>query len=77
MAKETAPNGSVEEAQAWVTRQVIGLKGVAGTALGLLDGKPCITVYLETDDPRLRSRLPRSEGGYPVVVEVTGPIRRR
>ena len=76
MAKEKAPAGAVEEAQARVTRKVIGLEGVAGTALGLLDGKPCITVYLESDDPRLRSRVPRSEAGYPVVVEVTGPIRR-
>ena len=66
----------MERAQASVTRKVIDLEGVTGTAMGLCDGKPCIKVYIEANSPSLRSRLPRSEGGYPVVVEVTGKIRR-
>lgn len=74
MARQPA---SVEDAQAKVTRRVIGLDGVAGTAVGLHGGKPCVKVYLETDDPTLRSQVPRSAAGYPVVVEVTGGFRRR
>lgn len=67
---------SVEKARAKVTRKVIGMKGVAGTAIGLKGGKPCIKVYVERDDAKLRSRLPRSAGGVPVDVEVTGGMRR-
>ena len=52
------------------------MKGVSGTAIGSRGGKPCIKVYLEKDDPRLRSRLPRRAGGFPVDVEVTGKVRR-
>ncbi len=69
--------GELEEARARVTQRVIGMEGVTGTALGLSGGKPCIKVYTEKDDPGLRSRLPRSEGGFPVIVEVTGSIRSR
>lgn len=73
MAGEPA---SVEDAQAKVTHRVIGLDGVAGTAVGLHAGKPCIKVYLEKDDPTLRAKVPRSADGYPVIVEVTGGFRR-
>lgn len=67
----------LERAQARVTRKVIDLEGVTGTALGLCDGKPCIKVYVESASESLRRRLPTSEGDYPVVVEVTGTFRRQ
>ena len=66
----------VERAQARVTRQVIDLEGVTGTAMGLCNGKPCIKIYVDKSSAELQARLPRSEAGYPVVVEVTGKIRR-
>ena len=52
------------------------MKGVSGTAIGMRGGKPCVKVYVEKDDPRLRARLPRRAGGFPVDVEVTGKVRR-
>lgn len=67
---------SIDRAHDLVTRRVIGMKGVSGTAIGTRGGKPCIKVYLEKDDRRLRSRLPRRAGGFPVDVEVTGRVRR-
>ena len=67
---------SIEGAHDRVTRKVIGMKGVTGTAIGMRHGKPCIKVYVEKDDPRLKSRLPRRAGGVPVDVEVTGKVRR-
>jgi len=73
---DSAMSDALERAQARVTRQVIDLEGVTGTALGLCDGKPCIKIYLESDSSALRRRLPRSEAGFPVVTEVTGKIRR-
>lgn len=68
---------ALERAQARVTRKVIDLAGVTGTAVGMCNGKPCIKVYVEAASDSLRRRLPRSEGGYPVVVEVTGKFRSR
>ena len=65
-----------EDACAKVTRRVIGIEGVTGTAIGLKGGKACVKVYLERDDARLRSRVPRSVDGVRVEVEVTGKVRR-
>lgn len=73
---EATVSDSLERAQARVTRKVIDMEGVTGTAMGLCNGRPCIKVYLESDSSALRSRLPRSESGFPVVAEVTGKIRR-
>lgn len=66
----------IEDACAKVTRRVIGMEGVTGTAIGLKDGKGCVKVYLERDDPRLRAKVPRSVDGVRVEVEVTGKVRR-
>ena len=66
----------IGKAQNQVNRKVLGMKGVTGTAQGMRRGKPCIKVYVEKDDPHLRARLPRSAGGVPVEVEVTGRMRR-
>jgi len=76
MELDSAMSDSLEQAQARVTRKVIDIEGVTGTALGLCNGRPCIKVYLESDSSTLRRRLPRSESGFPVVTEVTGKIRR-
>ena len=69
-------SGSIDKAQDRLNREVLGIAGVTGTAQGLRGGKPCIKVYVEKDDPRLRARLPRTVGGVPVEVEVTGKMRR-
>ena len=69
-------SASIEAAHERVTRRVIGIQGVAGTAIGARGGKPCVKVYLEKDDPGLRSRIPRRAGGFPVDVEITGRMRR-
>lgn len=66
----------IERACAKVTRRVIGLDGVAGTAIGLKDGRACVKVYLERNDARLRARVPGSVDGVKVEVEVTGKVRR-
>ncbi len=69
-------SGSLDRAQERLNRKVMGMKGVAGTAQGLSGGRACIKVYLESDDPRLRARLPRTVDGVPVEVEVAGRIRK-
>ena len=67
---------TLARAQDELNRRVMGLEGVAGTAQGLHRGAPCITVYLERDDPRLRAAIPDRVHGVPVHTEVTGPFRR-
>jgi hypothetical protein len=52
------------------------LPGVMGTAESRLpDGRPCILVMVEGLTPDLKARLPKALEGWPVHVEVTGPIR--
>lgn len=57
-----------------LTAQVMGRRGVSGTAIGERAGKPCLKVYVS--DPSAGRSVPKRVGGYPVVVETTGPFER-
>jgi hypothetical protein len=54
---------------------IASLPGVAGVAQGRQAGRPCIRVFLETDDSSVAERIPSEVEGYPVVVERPGPLR--
>ncbi len=54
----------------------MGRPAVAGTAIGVVDGEPCLKVYLAGGAGRKEARIPDSCGGYRVVVEKTGAFRR-
>ncbi len=58
--------------RAWLARP-----GVVGVGVGLMDDQrtPCLKVLLARPDEKLRRSLPRRVEGYPVITEVTGPIR--
>lgn len=64
----------VKAAHKELTARVMGRKGVSGTAIGMLGGKPCLKVYLS--DAGARKSMPASVGGFPVVVEESGVFRR-
>jgi hypothetical protein len=64
----------IEKAQAELNRKVLGKKGIAGTAIGLHSGKPCLKVYLESGDAH--APVPKRVGGFPVITETTGRFRR-
>lgn len=64
----------LQAAQRDLAAQVMGRPGVVGTAIGEKGGKPCLKVYLS--DSGAKKTIPRKVGGFPVVVEVTGSIRR-
>ena len=66
-------DSKLEAAHRKLTRQVMDLPGVVGTAIGERKGKPCLLVYLE--DRKAGRGLPRDVEGFPVVTEVTGGIR--
>lgn len=64
----------LEAAQRNLAAQVMGRPGVIGTAIGEKGGEPCLKVYVADD--RAGKTVPRKVGGFPVVIEVTGSIRR-
>ena len=67
---------SIEDAHRRLSRKVMGRPGVVGTAIGVAAGKPCLKVYLASGGGGEKARIPGSCGGYRVVVEKTGTIRR-
>ena len=65
----------IDEALHRLTARVLSTPGVVGTAEGSQNGVPCIKVLLSRNRPAVRRRIPATVYGYPVVVEVTGPLR--
>jgi len=54
----------------------MALPGVVGTYQGAdAAGTPTLVVMLAREDAALRARIPSAVEGWPVRVEVTGPIR--
>jgi hypothetical protein len=64
----------LEAALSDLTNRVMGRAGVVGTAIGERCGKPCLKVYVA--EAKARRNIPRSIGGFRVVVEETGSFRR-
>jgi len=69
-----AEDAGLRAAQRKLTAQVMGRRGVTGTAVGRDGGRPCLKVYVS--DASAKSGLPGSVDGYPVVVEISGKIER-
>src|SRR5688572_24690642 len=72
----SAPSRPIEDVLAEHAPKLMALQGVTAVGQGALrDGTPCIQVFLLSRDPGLERRIPRRIEGYPVVIQVTGPIR--
>ena len=65
---------SIEQVLAAHTDSLMALPGVVGTAIGICEGAPCIRVLLADAAVAGRHRIPARLDGYPVRVEVSGPI---
>ena len=65
----------IAEVLAAHTPELMALPGVVGTYEGERDGAPAIVVMLERRTPELEARIPDTLEGWPVAVEVTGPLR--
>jgi hypothetical protein len=65
---------NLESARKRLTDEVIARPGVTGTAIGEKGGKPCLKVYVS--DRKAAGSIPGKVGGFEVVVEDTGTIRR-
>ena len=59
------------------TDQWMAIPGVEGTAIGLLEGRPCITILSSADPQRLRAKIPETLEGFNVVIQQTGTFRAR
>ena len=63
----------LDRAHQRLTDRVMGRPGVSGTAIGERGGKPCLKVYVS--DAGAKKTIPRSQDGFPVVVEVSGRFK--
>ena len=73
--EKAVPSRSIEEVLSEYTEDLMSIPGVVGIAQGLLDGKPCIKVFVIKKTPELDQKVPDVLEGHPVMVEETGVIR--
>ncbi|MEK9135515.1 MAG: hypothetical protein AAB393_00190 [Bacteroidota bacterium] len=69
------PERIIEQVQEAHTDEWMAIPGVEGTAIGLFKGKPCIKIFASVKSEKLRSKIPSSVEGYPVIIEETGTFR--
>ena len=53
----------------------MSIPGVVGVGQGLCEEKSCIKIFVIEKTPDMEQRISNILEGYPVVVEVTGPIK--
>lgn len=70
------PGKTIQEVQKEHTDELMAMPGVAGTAIGMCDERPCIKVYVVKKTPELDRKIPDTLEGYPVMTEETGEFRR-
>lgn len=56
------------------TDSLLAVPGVLGTAVGRCSGAPCIRVLVSRVTDEIRRRVPPKLEGYPVHIDVTGPV---
>ncbi|MGM0667761.1 MAG: hypothetical protein ACQETA_10605 [Bacteroidota bacterium] len=66
---------TIEEALQKHSVELMEIPGVVGTGQGMCNDRPCIKVFVkELTDP-IRSKIPGTIEGYPVMAEETGMFR--
>ena len=67
---------SIRVAKQGLTRRLLGRPGISGVGIEGGRGRgERLKVYLSEDTPAVRSIVPDSVDGYPVVMETIGPAR--
>lgn len=59
------------------SQEWLAVPGVVGTGMGTRGEEPCLKVFVVERTPEVEARIPRTAGGYPVKVEITGQARAR
>jgi hypothetical protein len=52
----------------------MAIPGVVGTAQGEENGRPCVMVYVKQSGEAIERAIPSSLEGFPVRIQVSGPI---
>lgn len=69
---------TVQDVKARHESRIMAQPGVVAVGIGRdPDGKDAIVVSLDRDRPEVRAALPQALEGYPVRVQVIGPVRAR
>ena len=66
---------TIRAAKRSLSRELLQNPGVSGVGIGHEPEGEYIRVYLAEDSPEVRSQVPDSVEGYPVVVETIGSIQ--
>ena len=66
---------TIQEVLEGHTDEWMSVPGVAGTAIGQFQGRPCIRILVREKTPELEKAIPSQVDGYPVVMTETGDIR--
>lgn len=72
--EEDMSSKTIEQVLGERTAQWMAIDRVVGVAVGMLDGGPCIRVFVSSGPDQVREEIPERVEGYPVVVEETGAI---
>jgi hypothetical protein len=80
--RKTEPNGGaaihsrdINEVKESATKTLMSIPGVVGVYVGeTKEGTPCIGIMVVKKTEELERKLPRSLGGYPVIIDETGTI---
>ena len=57
--------------------RLMSMPGVVGVGIGRKEGRDCICIYVNDDNPRILAALPRTLEEVPVEVIVSGPFTTR
>jgi len=69
------PEKMIEQVQEDHTDEWMAIPGVEGTAIGLFEDKPCITIFSSKKAEDLRGLIPSIIEGYSVIIEESGTFR--
>ena len=71
----SVPDRTIEQVLKDNADRWIAIAGVEGTAIGLSEGKHCIKIFASSNPQELRTKIPSSIEGHPVIIEETGEFR--
>ncbi len=74
-AKKRSTMKTIEQVLSEYTDELMSIEGVVGTAIGEVDGNPCILVLVEQKTEETVKKIPEELEGYPVVISEVGEIR--
>lgn len=68
------PPKSIDAVLAAHNDSLMAVRGVVGTAVGRCKGAPCIRVLVTRTSDEIRRRIPHELEGFPVLIDVSGPV---